>query len=81
MAFVEQAHVNDIGVILRVTVYDTNATGGTTVADMSSESTKKLKFRRPDVTTFKRVAVYTNTGADGVIQSAMVRRDVKGPRQ
>ena len=47
MAFVEQAHVNDIGVIFRVTVYDTNSTGGTTVADISSASTKKFTFRRP----------------------------------
>ena len=55
MAFVEQAHVNDIGVIFRVTVYDTNST------------------------TFERVAVFTNTGSDGLIQYATVDGDLNGP--
>ena len=79
MAFVEQAHVNDTGVIFRVTVYDTNSTGGTTVADISSASTKKFTFRRPDGTTFERVAVFTNTGSDGLIQYATVDGDLNGP--
>lgn len=45
MAFVEQAHVNDIGTVFRVTVYDTTSTGGTTVANISSASTKKFIFK------------------------------------
>ena len=48
MAFVEQAHVNDIGTIFRVTVYDTTSAGGTTVADISGATTKKFTFKRPD---------------------------------
>ena len=79
MAFVEQAHVNDIGTIFRVTVYDTTSTGGTTVADISSASTKKFTFKRPDGTTFERVAVFTNTGSDGLIQYATVDGDLNGP--
>lgn len=47
MAFVEQAHVNDIGTIFRVTVYDTTSAGGTTVADISSATTKKFTFKDP----------------------------------
>ena len=39
MAFVEEAHVNDIGTVFRVTVYDTSSTGTTSVANISSAST------------------------------------------
>ena len=46
MAFVEQVHVNDIGTIFRVTVYDTTSTGGTTVADISSDSCRELEYER-----------------------------------
>ena len=67
MAFVEQAHVNDIGTIFRVTVYDTTSTGGTTVADISSASTKKFTFKRPDGTTFERVAVFPSHDRGGYI--------------
>ena len=67
MAFVEQAHVNDIGTIFRVTVYDTTSTGGTTVADISGATTKKFTFKRPDGTTFEKTAVFTSDGTDGNI--------------
>ena len=46
MAFVEEAHVNDIGTVFRVTVYDTTSTGGTTIANISSASTKKFIFNK-----------------------------------
>ena len=68
MAFVEQAHVNDIGTIFRVTVYDTTSAGGTTVADISGATTKKFTFKRPDGTTFEKTAVFTSDGTDGNIQ-------------
>ena len=45
MAFVEQAQVNDIGTVFRVTVYDTTNTGSTTVADISDATV--LKFFLP----------------------------------
>lgn len=76
MAFVEQAHVNDIGTIFRVTVYDTTSTGGTTVADISTASTKKFIFNRPDGTTFEKIAVFTTDGSDGNIQYLSVDGDL-----
>ena len=76
MAFVEQAHVNDIGTIFRVTVYDTTSTGGTTVADISLATTKQFTFKRPDGTTFDRVAVFTVDGSDGNIQYLSVDGDL-----
>ncbi len=79
MAFVEQSHVNDIGTVFRVTVFDTTSTGSTTVADISSATTKKFTFRRPDGSTFERVAVFTNSGSDGKIEYATVDGDLNGP--
>ena len=81
MAFVEQAHVNDIGTIFRVTVYDTTSTGGTTVADIStaSEASMKFTFKRPDGTTFDRTPVFTTDGSDGNIQYLSVDGDLNEP--
>ena len=76
MAFVEQAHVNDIGTIFRVTVYDTTSAGGTTVADISGATTKKFTFKRPDGTTFEKTAVFTSDGTDGNIQYLSVDGDL-----
>tara|TARA_Y100000296_G_C5157726_1_gene250087 strand:+ start:1040 stop:1366 length:327 start_codon:yes stop_codon:yes gene_type:complete len=76
MAFVEQAHVNDIGTIFRVTVYDMTSTGGTTVADISTATTKQFTFKRPDGTTFNKTAVFTTDGTDGDIQYLSVDGDL-----
>jgi len=79
MAFVEEAHVNDIGTVFRITVYDTSSTGTTSVADISSATTKKFTFKKPDGTTFERVAVFTSDGSDGQIQYLTVDGDLSGP--
>ena len=79
MAFVEQAHVNDIGTIFRVTVYDMTSTGGTTVADINTATTKQFTFKRPDGTTFDRTAVFTTDGTDGQIQYLSVDGDLNVP--
>ena len=84
MAFAEQAQVNDIGTVFRVTVYDTTSTGGTTVADISLATTKQFTFKRPDGTTFDRTAVFTpvseggagSPGTDGNIQYLSVDGDL-----
>jgi len=76
MAFIEQAHENDIGTTFRVTVYDTNSDGTTKVADIQSATTKKMTFKRPDGQTFERVAVFTTNGSDGQIQYVSVDGDL-----
>tara|TARA_R110000796_G_scaffold252337_1_gene386141 strand:- start:1426 stop:1755 length:330 start_codon:yes stop_codon:yes gene_type:complete len=76
MAFVEQAHVNDIGTVFRVTVYDTTATGGSEVANISAATTRSLIFGRPDGTTFTKSAVFTTNGTDGKIEYATVDGDL-----
>ena len=42
MAFVEEAHLNDIGTVFRVTVYDTSSTGTTTVAKLVEQAQNNL---------------------------------------
>ena len=76
MAFTEPAHVNDIGTIFRVTVYDATSTGGSTVADISTASTKQIVFSRPDGTTLTKTAVFTTDGEDGDIEYVSVDGDL-----
>jgi len=76
MAFVEQAQVNDIGTLFKVTVYDTTSTGAQTIADISDASSLTFTFQRPDDTTFDRSAAFTDTGADGEIQYSTVDGDL-----
>ena len=45
MAFIEEAHVGDVGTIFRVTVYDTTSSGGSTVADISGATVKQFTFK------------------------------------
>tara|TARA_R100001377_G_C3117860_1_gene84877 strand:+ start:218 stop:544 length:327 start_codon:yes stop_codon:yes gene_type:complete len=76
MAFIEQAHENDIGTTFRVTVYDTNSDGTTKVADINTASVKKMTFEKPDGQTFERVAVFTTNGSDGQIEYVSVDGDL-----
>lgn len=76
MAFVEEAHINDIGTIFRVTVYDTTSTGGTEVANISSATSTTFTFKNPNGQTFTRAATFTTDGTDGQIQYATVDGDL-----
>lgn len=76
MAFLEEAHVNDIGTIFRVTVNDTTSTGGSTVADISDATTITFTFKRPDGTTFSKSGSFTSDGSDGKVQYTTVDGDL-----
>lgn len=78
MAFLEEAHVNDIGTVFRITVYDTTSTGGSVVADVSDASTITFTFRRPDGTTFNKAGAFTSSGIDGKVQYSTVDGDLNG---
>ena len=78
MAFLEEAHVNDIGTIFRVTVYDTTSTGGSTVANISDATTITFTFKRPDGTTFSKTGSFTTDGTDGQVQYTTVDGDLNG---
>lgn len=76
MAFVEQAQVNDIGTVFRVTVYDTTNTGSTTVADISDATVLKFYFLTPEDSKKERTASFVNDGTDGLIQYTTVDGDL-----
>ena len=78
MAFLEEAHVNDIGTIFRVTIYDTTSTGGSVIADVSGASAITYTFRRPDGTTFNQTGTFTSDGTDGKVQYVTVDGDLNG---
>ena len=75
MAFLEEAHVNDIGTIFRVTIYDTTSTGGSVIADVSGASAITYTFKRPNGTTFSRTGTFTSDGTDGKMQYSVVTDD------
>jgi hypothetical protein len=78
MAFLEEAHVNDIGTTFRVTIYDTTSTGGSVIADVSGASAITYTFKRPNGTTFSRTGTFTSDGTDGKVQYVTVDGDLNG---
>lgn len=76
MSFIEEAHVNDIGTIFRVTVYDTNESGGQDIADISDATSITFTFKNPNGATFTRSANFTTDGTDGKVQYVTVDGDL-----
>ena len=76
MAFTEQAHVNDIGTVFRITVFDTTSTGATTAADISTATSKIFYFRSPSGTSFTRDSGYTITGVGTTFTTDFEQGDV-----
>ena len=76
MAFTEPAQVNDIGTTFRVTVYDSTSTGDSTVADISTATTKQMIFSKPDGTTLTKTAVFGTDGSNGVVEYVSVDGDL-----
>ena len=76
MAFTEPAQVNDIGTTFQVTVYDSTSTGDSTVADISTATTKQMIFSKPDGTTLTKTAVFGTDGSNGVVEYVSVDGDL-----
>lgn len=68
----EQIHKDDIGTIIHVTIVD--AVTGNTV-DLSSMTTMKFRFEKPDGDTFERTAVDEDV-ANGVIKYTTIEDDL-----
>lgn len=64
-------HVNDIGTIFRLTIYD-----GTAIADISSATVKQVIFYTPGGSAVIKTADFTTTGADGQIQYTAGSADI-----
>jgi len=68
---IEEIHLNDIGTVIRVTLYD-----GSSVVDVSNASTLQLLFKKPDNTLLTKTAVLTGDGTDGQVQYITVAGDL-----
>ena len=68
---VNEIHKNDIGTILRVTIYD-----GSTIVDISTATTKTIYLRKPNGVILTKTAVFYTDGSDGIIQYIVQSTDL-----
>lgn len=68
MAYIEAAHVGDIGTVLLATISDTDSSGGTSAEDVSSATTMQIKLRKPSGTVLTKTASFYTDGTDGKIK-------------
>lgn len=65
-------HVGDIGTCIELIIYDQNGA----VKDISTASTKQIKFKRPSGSTFTKDAAFSDDGTDGRIYYTMTDGDL-----
>ena len=70
-----EIHVNNVGTLFKVTIYD-----GTTAVDVSTATTKQIIFKKPNGESVTKTALFYTDGSDGIIQYTSVAGDldVKG---
>ena len=59
----EDVHLSDVGTIFRITIQDAGVT-----TDVSSATTKEIRFYKPDTGLVTKSAVFTTDGTDGQIE-------------
>ena len=72
MTHTSEVHKNDIGTIFRVTIIDENDT----IVDVSSASTKRILFKKPNGTLLEKTATFYTNGTDGIIQYITITGDL-----
>ena len=76
MVYIEEAHLNDIGTVFRITVYDTDSTGTASILDISAATTIQIIFRKSDGNLLTKTATLTTDGSDGQMQYTTVDGDL-----
>jgi hypothetical protein len=71
MPVVEEVHLNDIGTVFRVTLYD-----GEDLLDCSAALDIKIIFQKANGTRVEKDAVFMTDGTDGIIQYVAVDGDI-----
>lgn len=71
MTPVTEIHLNDVGTILEITLYDNGS-----VVDISSATTKQFLFRKPDEVVLTKTAVFTTNGTDGKLRYTTQSGDI-----
>jgi hypothetical protein len=69
-----EIHENDIGTVFEVTLKD-----GATVIDISGATEKKIKFRKPDKTTFEKDMDFVTDGTNGQLKYETEDGDMSQP--
>ena len=67
----QEIHLNDIGTVFRLTIYD-----GSSILDVSSASVKEIIFQKPDGTSVTKTAAFYTDGTDGIIQYTTITNDL-----
>jgi hypothetical protein len=67
-------HVGDVGVVIRLTVYEDGV-----VKNLSSALTRQIKIRKPNGTVLTRTAEFVTTGIDGRLQCLSLAEDFDAP--
>jgi hypothetical protein len=67
MSYIEEIRVGDVGTVIRVTVKDVDATGSSSILDVSGD-TVKIILGKPDGSSLERVASFVTDGTDGLVQ-------------
>ena len=59
---VQEVHTGDVGTKFKLTIYD-----GSTIVDVSSSTSKYIKFEKPGGTDITKAASFDTDGTDGII--------------
>lgn len=71
MATTTEMHINDIGTVIEMTIYD-DGEG----VDLSTATLKQFIFKKPDGTTVTKTAAFSTNGADGKLRYVTVPNDL-----
>jgi hypothetical protein len=70
-ALLNIVHMNDVGVLFRQTMYESDA-----ILDLSSATELEMRFKKPDGTVLTKTATLSDDGTDGRLQYASIAGDL-----
>jgi hypothetical protein len=71
-----EIHKNDIGTVFEITVKECDIDGNEVVVDISSVTTKKICFLKPNKSVLTVDAVFKTDGSDGILKYVTVADDL-----
>lgn len=67
----DEIHLNDIGTVFKTTIKE-----GSSAVDISSATTKRIHFRKPNGTVVQQTASFFTDGTDGILTYTSVSSDL-----
>ena len=71
MALVREIHVDDIGTMFKITLYDDEV-----IVDVSGATVMQMLFLKPDGTNLTKTAYLFSDGTDGIIKYSTIADDL-----